>query len=241
VEQPARQGVLSADLPIGSSTDTTNVLSVDMSMSRRNLESTTSLSASDYLTLSWIKGENNGEFIAYRDAELTGQYQYDLSYLYRGVYGSSIQNHNTGAQFVRCDNETVFKYPFQTKDIGMTLYIKCTSFNVFKTVEQNLSDVEPITFTIHGYNKQVLLESGTATITKDTPLTVRYQHAYSTPPYPQVTITDSETGDNLVIQNMTTTSFDVYFTNSTPEPKPTPTPTPIRNTRTINYLAYGST
>jgi hypothetical protein len=237
INQPATQGVLSSSFPSGNPTDNTNTLSVDLSMSRRTLESVSALSASDYLTLSWIKGTNNGEFISYRDAELTGQYQYDLTHLYRGVYGSDIQAHEFGTQFVRCDNGTVLKYPFQSKDIGTTIYIKCTSFNVFQTMEQDLSDVEPITFTVHGYNKQVLLESGTKTIEKDTPLTVTYRHVYATPPYPQITITDSLPGDNLVLQNMTTTSFEVYFTNDTPEPdENNPRPT----TRTINYLVYGS-
>jgi hypothetical protein len=102
------------------------------------------------------------------------------------------------------------------------------------------------------------MESGTATITKDTPLTVTYSNVYATPPYPQVTITDSQPEDNLVIQNMTTTSFEVYFTNPTPPPTP-PDETdedvdngegdseanendvePVEDTRTINYLVYGS-
>jgi hypothetical protein len=258
IKQPARQGVLTAILPIGNATDTTNTLKVDMSMSQKTLESVSAVSASDYLSLSWIKGADNGEFFAYRDATLTSQYNYDLTYLYRGIYGSSIQTHLPGAQYVRCDNDTVFKYPFQTKDIGTTLYVKLTSFNVFRTVEQDLSDVEPTMFTVHGYNKQVLMESGTATITKDTPLTVTYSNVYATPPYPQVTITDSQPEDNLVIQNMTTTSFEVYFTNPTPPPTP-PDETdedvdngegdseanendvePVEDTRTINYLVYGS-
>jgi hypothetical protein len=77
------------------------------------------------------------------------------------------------------------------------------------------------------------MESGTATITKGTVSTINYQNKYDSPPYPQVTITNAETGDHLDITNMTTTSFGVTFSNDN---EPTTPP----ETRQINYLIYGS-
>lgn len=233
VKQPARQGVITTSLPVSATPDTTNTLGVNLSMSRSNLVSVTQQEANDAVSLCWIEGANNGEFISYRDATLTGQYRYNLSYLRRGVYGSNIMSHTANAKFVRCDSGNVLKIPFNSTEIGNTYYIKLTSFNVFGTVEQELSEVSPYTFKVHGYNKRTLMESGTATITKGTVSTITYQNKYDSPPYPQVTITNAETGDHLDISNMTTTSFGVTFSNNN-------APTTPPETRQINYLIYGS-
>jgi hypothetical protein len=147
------------------------------------------------------------------------------------LYGSTAASHTAGATFVRCDRNTVLKYPFNAKDIGTTVYVKATSYNVFGSVEQELSEVEPIEFTIVGYNKKTIVESGTATIRKDTPTTIRYSNTFSTAPYPQVTITDTQAGDLVQITNMTKTSFDCYFENNDETIEAT--------TRTINYLVSG--
>jgi hypothetical protein len=151
--------------------------------------------------------------------------------MYRGLYGSEISRHPIAGAFVRCDAGAVLKYPFQTKDIGSTIYVKCTSFNVFGVVEQALSEVSPIEIRIVGYNKKTIVESGTATIKKDTPTTIRYSNTFSTAPYPQVTITDTQAGDLVQITNMTKTSFDCYFENDDETIEAT--------TRTINYLVSG--
>jgi hypothetical protein len=234
INQPARQGVLTASLPSHATPDTTNTLAVDMTLSRTNLASVTQQDADDYVSLCWIAGNNNGEFVSYQNATLTAQYKYNLTYLRRGVYGSNIMTHTDGAQFVRCDSGIALKLPFNTSEIGNTYYVKLCSFNVFGTVEQELSDVEPYMVTLHGYNKQTLVESGTRTLEKDVSLTITYQKAYSSPPYPQVVITSPLAGDLLHITNMTTTSFTVYYENpdiTVPEGE--------TDTRNINYFVYG--
>jgi hypothetical protein len=202
-----------------------------MGISRGELASVSQATVNNLESLCWIGGTGNGEFIAYRDAELTAQYAYDISYMYRGLYGSTSTNHIIGSQFVRCDSNTVLKYPFQSKDIGTKVYVKATSFNVFGTVEQELAEVSPIEFTIEGYNKKSIVESGTAVIEKDTPTTITYSNVFATAPYPQVTITDTKTGDLLQVDNMTTTGFDCWFTNDDETIEET--------TRTVNYLVTG--
>lgn len=232
IKQPARQGTITNSLPSASTPDTTNTLGVDLSMSRSTLVSVSQQEADDAVSLCWIAGSNNGEFISYKNATLTSQYHYNLSYLRRGVYGSTIQAHSSGAKFVRCDTGNVLKIPFNSNEIGNTYYVKLTSFNVFGGEEQELSDVSPYTFTVHGYNKRVLMESGTATISKGTVSTITYTNRYDSPPYPQVTITDAKSGDRLEITNMTASSFGVTFYNSDA--------TIAETTRQINYLVYGS-
>jgi hypothetical protein len=127
----------------------------------------------------------------------------------------------------------VLKIPFNSTEIGTTYYVKLTSFNVFGTEEQELSEVSPYTFTVHGYNRRVVMESGTTTITKGANTTITYQNKYDSPPYPQVTITNAQATDHLEITNMTKTSFDVTFSNNN-------APTTPPETRQINYLVYGS-
>jgi hypothetical protein len=102
---------------------------------------------------------------------------------------------------------------------------------VFGSVEQELSEVEPIEFTIVGYNKKTIVESGTATIDLDVPKRITYTNTFSVAPAPQVTITDMQEGDLLQIENMTETGFDCYYTNADE--------TIEQITRTINYLVTG--
>ena len=225
VEQPARQGIITENVPVYEDS-----LKIDVSDSRCMLNSVSQEAFDTYETISWISGAGNGEFLAYKDAELTAQYQYNVSTLHRGLYGSTTAAHTAGATFVRCDRNTVLKYPFNAKDIGTKVYVKATSFNVFKTVEQALSDVEPVEFTIVGYNQKTIIETGKATIDLNVPKRINYKNVFSAAPAPQVTITDALEGDLLQIENMTETGFDCYFTNPniiTP------------NTRKIDYLVTG--
>lgn len=231
INQPARQGALTASLPSHATPDEDDALAVDMSLSRSNLTSVTRQDADDYVSLCWIDGNNNGEFVSYQNAELTGLYQYDLTYLRRGVYGSNIMTHVADAQFVRCDSGIALKIPFGASEIGNTYYVKLCSFNVFGTVEQELAEVEPYTVTLHGYNKKSVTESGTDTLTLGVTKTISYNHTYQSTPYPQVQIINGYAGDVVHITNMTTTSFDVTFNNDDTSIK--------AQTREINYMVYG--
>ena len=231
VKQPARQGVITNSLPVEATPDETNTLSVDLSVSRSTLVGATQQEADEYVTLCWIDGANNGEFISYQNATLTGLYQYDLTYLRRGVYGSNIMTHTANAQFVRCDTGIALKIPFSASEIGNTYYVKLCSFNVFGTVEQELAAVDPYTITLHGYNKKSVTESGTETLTLGVTKTISYNHTYQSAPSPQATIINGYAGDVININNMTTTSFDVKFENANTSIE--------EQTRTINYIVYG--
>jgi hypothetical protein len=233
IPQPARQGVITNRLPVHGTPDEDDILSVDLSMSRATLTGATRQDADNFVTLCWIAGDDNGEFISYQNAELTRQYQYNLSYLRRGVYGSNIMSHSADSQFVRCDSNLALKIPFNADAVGQTYYVKLCSFNVFGTVEQALAEATPYSFTVHGYNRSTATESGTATMELGETITINYDRTYQTPPYPQAIVIDGERGDVLTITNMTTTSFDVCVNNSNivfdfeiPE-------------RTINYIVYG--
>src|SRR5215813_683097 len=99
ITAPAKQGTLTADLPAHSSPDTTDILSVDLTESAGQLVSVSATGAANLVTLCYV----GGELIAYQTAMLTAAYQYDLTTLYRGAYGTTIMDHSVGVQFARLD------------------------------------------------------------------------------------------------------------------------------------------
>ena len=143
ISNSATQGQLASDLPIGTDPDTINEPLVKMLAGE--LKSTTKEGADSFVNLSYV----NGEFISYQTAELVDTGTYKLSYIRRGLYGSEIKNHSLGAYIVKCD-KTRLSYNFSVNNIGKTYYVKFTSFNIFGTNTQSLSDVEPYEFTIRG-------------------------------------------------------------------------------------------
>jgi aryl carrier-like protein len=145
IKNPARQGQLVNALPTGNDPDNTNTPIIDLSISGGALVSGTKADADAYNTICWC----DGELIAYQNAVLTGTNQYQLSYIRRGVYKTSISNHPAGGRFVRCD-DTALKYNFTSVNIGKRYYVKFTSFNIFGDNEQELSDVSAYQYTITG-------------------------------------------------------------------------------------------
>ena len=145
IEQPARHGFLLKPLQHGYSHDTNNDLVIDVSMSSAELLTATEEDADNHNTLCWV----DGELIAYQNAELIAPYQYKLTNLHRGVYGTEIKAHPTDSKFVRVD-DAVVRYKYRAEDVGKRFFLKFTSFNIFGNAEQSLADVEPYIFTIRG-------------------------------------------------------------------------------------------
>lgn len=149
---PSRQGFLTADVASGSDPDTVNSIPVDLTSSLGTLTSGTTQDADTYRTLCWC----DGEFISYRDANLTGTNQYNVGsnaggtkYLRRGLFGSQITSHLQGTQFTRLDN-AVFVYQFDQAFIGKTIFLKFTSFNTSGLQEQSLDNVTQFQFFVLG-------------------------------------------------------------------------------------------
>lgn len=141
----AREGVLSAALASATGTDQTNTLSVDLTASEGALASALQTDADQLRTSCYV----DGEIICYGVATLTDSYEYDLSYLVRGAFGSTEGAHAAGTQFARLDN-AVSKQPFTVDDIGRTLSLKFQSFNPFGTGFQDLADLPTYHYTITG-------------------------------------------------------------------------------------------
>lgn len=140
------QGVLTAPFPMGSDPDTTDTLSVDVTMSQGQVNPTTQIYADKFLSLALV----DAEVIAYTNAVLTGDFAYNFdTYIRRGVYGTVVANHSTGAQFGLILADT-FRQVFPYNLIGTTLYFKFPSFNMLGLQTQDLSDLPYYQYTLQG-------------------------------------------------------------------------------------------
>lgn len=145
---PARQGSLTAPLPAGAGTDTTHTLSVLLEPGSRPLQAGTKDDADSFRTLCYV----DGELISYENRSLTAADTYGLTYLRRGVYGSTVSAHAAGTAFCRLDDAVArFDLPVDPVSyVGKTLYLKFTSFNVYGGGLQSTADVEAITYNPNG-------------------------------------------------------------------------------------------
>lgn len=97
-------------------------------------------------TLCWL----DGECFSYETATLLDDGSYQFTNCIRGQYNTTASAHNAGAQFARLD-QTLLKQVYLKEDIGKTLYLKFCSYNIFGANEQDISSVEPVTYTIAKY------------------------------------------------------------------------------------------
>jgi hypothetical protein len=145
ITQPLRQGVLTAPLALGSGWDTTHTLGVSLAESGATLTGTSAASAQAGATLSLV----DGELLAYQSATLTGSNAYNLTGLQRGLSGSKAAAHVSGAPFVRLDTAVV-QYTLPASWVGVPLYFKFPSFNVFGAGVQDLSTCAVYAYTPSG-------------------------------------------------------------------------------------------
>jgi hypothetical protein len=140
---PAPQGVLTAALPSygGINPDPIDTLAVNMAESGRALAGGTLLDAQLGNTICIV----DSELVSFETATLVSANAYALSTLYRGLYGTGIASHASGAGFARLDN-TIFKYDLPSQYVGKTLYIKLQSFNVFGGGVQNIATCTAYTY-----------------------------------------------------------------------------------------------
>jgi hypothetical protein len=149
----ARMGVTTQDFPAvavnvtGQTIDAVNTLSVNLTESQATLGSGTVLDATNLNNRCLV----GGEIVSYETAALDAQYEYSLSYLVRGAYGteSAIADHPVGTPFLRLDNN-IFTYAYQQNLIGTTVYFKFQSFNIFQGGLENLANVAVYPYVITG-------------------------------------------------------------------------------------------
>ena len=144
----ARQGRLTTSLPNHPDPDDSSTLSIDLTQSQGQLLSGTQADADNLVTLCYV----DGELISYKTAMLTAAYQYDLTYLRRGAYGTAINAHSAGSKFARFgpNDPSLFRYRYSRNFVGQTIYVKLPAFNIFGQSLQDLSGLAPDTYTLTG-------------------------------------------------------------------------------------------
>ena len=142
---PSRQGVLTAGLGnSGGVPDTADTCSVSLIESGATLLSGSATDAQNGVTLCFVN-DSSPEFFSYETATLTAANAYNLTTLYRGLFGTSPAAHSSGAPFVRVDS-SVFQYALPPSFIGVTLYAKFQSFNIFGLAVEDLSECAVFTY-----------------------------------------------------------------------------------------------
>ncbi|BAE49281.1 phage tail protein [Paramagnetospirillum magneticum] len=141
----ARMGALSAPLDAGADPDNDHTLSVDLAKSGGQLGSGTREDADALNTLCWV----DGELVAYQTATLTGVDRYDLTYLRRGAFGTTVADHAADSRFVRVDR-SLFRYSYTKDQIGKPVHVKLLSYNLFGGGVQTISQVSAHTYVIQG-------------------------------------------------------------------------------------------
>lgn len=147
IDGPTKQGKLTAILATYASAnpDTAHTLAVTLLMSNGELSDTSATDAAAGATVCYV----DGELIGYEVAALTGTNTYNLTNLWRGLFGSTIGAHSSGTNFARLDENT-FKYDLPAAYVGVPLYLKFQSFNIFGGGTQDLDDCVAYVYTPTG-------------------------------------------------------------------------------------------
>jgi hypothetical protein len=96
-------------------------------------------------TLCWLEGE----LISFSTINLTSAYNYSITPLLRGAYGTNIAAHGIGSRFVRVDG-LVAKVPYEQARTGTFLYLKFVPFNVYGGGQKTLADATAYTYRVNG-------------------------------------------------------------------------------------------
>jgi hypothetical protein len=164
ISTPAAQGTLTAGLASHADPDTVDTLSIDTTISAVALNNdATHADADNYRTLCTVAPAfttvcpPNGECMSYGAVAITGTYTDNITYLRRGLYGTSPSAHSSGDFFTRFDlskttepGNSVLVYDLPAQYIGQAVYLKFCSFNRFANSLESLASVTAYTYTPTG-------------------------------------------------------------------------------------------
>ena len=145
----ARYGTISASIVAGSADpDTTHTLSIALNNTNEQISTATTHADADSMqTLVLVGSGSSAEVMSFGAAALVSAGDYNLTYLHRGLYGSTNQGHSSGALFVRLDG-MVFQVAVDPGYAGQTIYFKFTSFNSWQQGEEELSAVTAYSYAV---------------------------------------------------------------------------------------------
>lgn len=130
---------------VGNTVDTIHTLAVDVTKGNGTLLSGSTQDAQNLATLCYV----GGELIAYQTATFTAAHKYNLTYLIRGAYASTIASHAASTSFMRLD-QSIIRVPVNTANIGRQVYLKFQGFNIYGGGIEDLAAVPAFTYTPTG-------------------------------------------------------------------------------------------
>lgn len=138
---PSTYGVTANGLPAygGSNPDVVDSLVVNLNQSDGALPSVAAAGAATGASLCVIKDASGIELLSYTTATLTGTFEYTLTGLYRGLYGTTPREFGAGSLFLFVGTSgNFFETALPPQYVGKTFYVKLQSFNVFNTTFEDL-------------------------------------------------------------------------------------------------------
>jgi hypothetical protein len=172
IPEAARYGTLTANISAVADPDTTSTLSI--ALANTNLQISTSVThaeADSCQTMILVDTGTQAEVMSFGAAALASAGHYNLTYLRRGLYGSTDQSHVTTDLFVRLDG-AIFQMAMDPGYAGVTVNFKFVSFNTYKQYgNQTLASSTAYPYTIpsalpvSGSNQ--LIPRGTCAVSAD--------------------------------------------------------------------------
>jgi hypothetical protein len=139
---PSTIGALSQPLPGygGINPDTADTLYVNLAECGKALPSVSSALAQSGYSLCILQDVSGFELLSYTTATLVSADTYALTGLYRGLYGTTPRAFGAGSSFLAVGTAAnVFETALPQAYVGMTVWVKAQSFNVFHSATQELS------------------------------------------------------------------------------------------------------
>lgn len=150
---PSCLGVLAAPLPgySGANPDLVNTAVVDLSQSGLTLASTNIAAAAAFKSLCVVSDTSGYELLSYTTSVMSGADTYDLTSLYRGLYGTTSRTFGTGSQFLSIAIGANFlEENLPASYIGSTFFIKLQTFNSFRNYTEDLGSCVTYEYVANG-------------------------------------------------------------------------------------------
>jgi hypothetical protein len=156
---PCNMGFNTADFPNHADPDNVNTLSVDLTESSGLLPAGSAANLALGLPSCLI----GSEVIAYQNETLTSAFNYDLTTLRRGLYGTTPADQPIGSPFALLDNN-LFKMTVPTAFSGQTVYFTFQPFNIYQSGQPDLSGLPVYPYVVGSTatitNRSITAETG---------------------------------------------------------------------------------
>jgi hypothetical protein len=170
ITAPARYGTILGSLANVADPDSASTLTAVLNNQQAVLGTGTTAQADQDQLLIAVGSGSTLEVLSYANAALVTAGEYNLTYLRRGQYLTQPQSHSTGAQFMRLD-ANVFRFDLDPGYLGVPMYFKFTSFNIYSRAEESLASATAYSYTpsvsVSAYNAtspSTILAAGACTV-----------------------------------------------------------------------------